>query len=255
MACKKKVCVITGAAGGIGIEVTRKFLENGYHVVMMDLKEECIKKKIHDNNLENEDLSYYAVNITDEESVKKVIAEIEEELGEIDALVNTAGICGKYDMTTNYSFKNFKQVYEVNVFGTFLMIQNVLPIICKQKKGAIVNFGSCSGMRGYTLEVGYGSSKWAVIGMTENIASEYGKYGIRVNSVSPGWVNTEMMKQTLNDYSDLEKENTESSVVYGAIERPAEPKEIADAVYYLCSDNASYITGTNLVVDGGKTII
>ena len=70
MACKKKVCVITGAAGGIGIEVTRKFLENGYHVVMMDLKEECIKKKIHDNNLENEDLSYYAVNITDEASVK-----------------------------------------------------------------------------------------------------------------------------------------------------------------------------------------
>jgi NAD(P)-dependent dehydrogenase (short-subunit alcohol dehydrogenase family) len=251
---ENKLCIITGAAGGIGIETVKKFYDNNYFVVMLDLHEEKIKQKISDYNFDESKVAYYALNISDEEQVKNVINKIYEKYGRIDSLVNTAGICGQYNMTVDYTFENFKKIYEVNVFGTFLTMKYTLPIMVKQQKGSIVNFGSCSGMRGYTLEVGYGSSKWAVIGMTQNVASEYGQYGIRVNSVSPGWVNTEMMRKTLNNYGDLNKSNTETTVNYGAIKRPAEPSEIADAVYYLCSDEATYVTGTNLVVDGGKTV-
>ena len=106
-------------------------------------------------------------------------------------------------------------------------------------------------MRGYEYEIGYGSSKWAVIGMTKNAATEYGKYGIRVNSVSPGWVNTGMMKKTLENYRELGDQNNECTVTLGPLNRPAEPAEIARAVFFLTSDDASYITGENLVVDGG----
>ena len=106
-------------------------------------------------------------------------------------------------------------------------------------------------MRGYTLEVGYGSSKWAVIGMTQNVANEYGGRGIRVNSVSPGWVDTAMMHQTLDNYKDL---GEKGEIHLGPSGRAARPQEIADAVYFLSSPEASHINGANLVVDGGMLV-
>lgn len=149
----------------------------------------------------------------------------------------------------HYSFEIFRKIYEINVFGTFLMMKYTLPIMLEQGKGAIVNFGSCSGMTGYTSEIGYGSSKWAVIGMTKNVANEYARRGIRANSISPGWVNTDMLKQSLEEYKE-----TGDTVNFGCIGRPGEPSEMADAVYYLSSDEASFVNGINLLVDGGKML-
>ena len=140
------------------------------------------------------------------------------------------------------------------MFGTFLMMQNILPAMIEQRRGAIVNFGSVSGMRGYTYEIGYGSSKWAVIGMTQNAANEYGRYGIRINCVSPGWVNTGMMKNTLENYRRLGIKNCEENICLGTLGYPAEPEDIADAVYFLCSDEARHMTGAILVVDGGMLL-
>lgn len=251
---KNRLCVITGAVGGIGIETVKKFYDKDYFVVMLDIDNEIVRNRINDLRFDKNKVDYFPLDITNEEQVKITIDKIIDKYGRIDSLINIAGICGQYNMTTDYTFENFKKIYEINVFGTFLMMKYVLPIMCKQRGGNIVNFGSCSGMRGYTLEIGYGSSKWAVIGMTQNVASEYGQFGIRVNSVSPGWVDTEMMRKTLNNYGELSKANTETTINYGAIKRPVKPSEIADAVYYLCSDEATYITGTNLVIDGGKTI-
>ena len=129
------------------------------------------------------------------------------------------------------------------------MMKYTLPVMLEQGKGAIVNFGSCSGMTGYTSEIGYGSSKWAVIGMTKNVANEYARRGIRANSISPGWVNTDMLKQTLENYKE-----TGDVANFGCIGRPGEPSEMADAVYYLSSDEASFVNGINLLVDGGKML-
>ncbi len=245
----RKVCVITGASGGIGKEVVKKYYKNDYNVVMLDIKEEALKKVMEAENLSADRVSYLTLDVSNEQQVIDTIAKIKEAQGRIDVLVNVAGIIGKYDETIDYTFENFKRIYEINVFGTFLMMKYTLPVMLEQGKGAIVNFGSCSGMTGYTSEIGYGSSKWAVIGMTKNVANEYARRGIRANSISPGWVNTDMLKQTLEEYKV-----TGDTVNFGCVGRPGEPSEMADAVYYLSSDEASFVNGINLLVDGGKML-
>ncbi len=245
----RKVCVITGASGGIGKEVVKKYYKNDYNVVMLDIKEEALKKVMEAENLSADRVSYLTLDVSNEQQIIDTIAKIKEAQGRIDVLVNVAGIIGKYDETIDYTFENFKRIYEINVFGTFLMMKYTLPVMLEQGKGAIVNFGSCSGMTGYTSEIGYGSSKWAVIGMTKNVANEYARRGIRANSISPGWVNTDMLKQTLEEYKV-----TGDTVNFGCVGRPGEPSEMADAVYYLSSDEASFVNGINLLVDGGKML-
>ena len=250
----KKVCLLTGASGGIGSRITEKFLKNGYHVIMSDICDDCLDEAIEENGFDRRSVTAIPIDITSESEVMKGISKICESFDHIDVLVNAAGICGEYNRITDYSFDNFRKVYEVNVFGTFLMIKNILPLMVKQEKGAIVNFGSVSGMRGYSFEAGYGSSKWAVIGLSETVANEYGDQGIRCNSISPGWVNTCMMEKTIENYRRLGIEDPEHWISFGSISRPADPKEIADAVYYLCSDEASFINGANIVIDGGMII-
>ena len=250
MNTENKVCVVTGASGGIGAKTVKKFYDNGYNVVMLDINENALDSVYKEYGYEEDRVIWFKLDTSSEEDVKNTVAAILEKTGRIDALVNAAGIIGKYNPTIDYTFENFKRIYSINVFGTFLMMENILPIMVKQGKGAIVNFGSVSGMTGYTYEIGYGSSKWAVIGMTKNVANEYGQYGIRANSVSPGWVNTNMFKESVQDY----KQFSDSQVTLGPLGRPAEPQEIANVVYFLCSDEASYINGSNILADGGMML-
>ena len=250
----EKICVVTGASGGIGSCLVKKFAAAGSHVVMIGMAEAELEKTAETAGLPAERFSCYEADISDEEQVKTMVSRLRDRFGRADVLVNAAGIVGQYAETIDYSFANFRRIYEVNVFGTFLMMQNILPLMIEQRKGAIVNFGSVSGMRGYAYEIGYGSSKWAVIGMTQNAANEYGRYGIRINCVSPSWVNTGMMQATLESYRRLGMEGCEDSICLGALGRPARPEDIANAVYFLCSDEACHITGANLVVDGGMLL-
>ena len=248
---ERKVCVITGATGGIGACMVKKFYDNDYDVVMLDINEETLATLADREGYEPERVSWYELDVSSEESVKNIIENIKADKGRIDALVNAAGILGKYDMTADYGFDNFKKIYSINVFGPFLTMMYTLPIMMEQKSGAIVNFASVSGMTGYTYEIGYGSSKWAVIGMTKNVANEYGGYGIRANTVAPGWVNTGMFKKSLEDYA---AKFGKGEVTLGPMGRPAEPQEIANVVYFLCTDEASYINGSNILVDGGMML-
>ena len=248
---ERKVCVITGATGGIGACMVKKFYENGYDVVMLDIKEDILAGLAEREGYEKERVSWYEIDVSSEESVKKTIESIVRDKGRIDALVNAAGILGKYDMTQDYGFENFKKIYSINVFGPFLTMMYTLPIMREQGSGAIVNFASVSGMTGYTYEIGYGSSKWAVVGMTKNVANEYGEFGIRANSIAPGWVNTGMFKKSIEDYA---AQFGKGEVTLGPMGRPAEPQEIANVVYFLCTDEASYINGSNILVDGGMML-
>ena len=197
----------------------------------------------------------FAVDISKEEQVREIAKDLESSFGKIDCLINTAGICGKYDLVENYCFVNFKRIYEVNVFGTFLMMKYFISLMKNNGKGSIVNFSSVSGIRGYDFEIGYGSSKWAVIGMTKTAAVEYGKFNVRVNCVAPGWVDTEMMQCTIENYNELSSKNDDCCISYGPMNRSASPEEISNVVYFLCSKEASFINGENIVIDGGKTAI
>ena len=251
---EKKVCLITGASGDIGKEVTRRFLREAYETVMIAFDHEKLEKTIREENFDRDRILPLAVDVSDEDAVRKAIDRVEERYGRIDALVNTAGICGEYSLTADYPYEDFKKIYEVNVFGVFLMMKYSIPVMLKASKGSIVNIASVSGMRGYSYESAYGSSKWALIGLTQNVANEYGGKGIRCNCVSPGWVRSSMMDKTLDCYRKLGMKDPESCLSYGSIKRGADPCEIANAVYFLSSDQASYINGVNLAVDGGMTI-
>lgn len=248
----ERVVVVTGASGGIGRQVVKKFLDNGYFACMLDIAEEPLKKTVEEMGFDPSKVGYYVVDISSEDQVRDTIAKIVSDCGRIDALVNTAGICGKYAPTIEYTLDNFRRIYEINVFGTFLMMKYTLPQMVEQKKGAIVNFGSVSGMTGYTWEIGYGSSKWAVIGMTKNVANEYAEFGIRANSVSPGWVDTNMLKKSLEDYNEIT--GGHADITLGPMGRTAKPVEIANGVYWLCTDDASYVNSTNLLIDGGMML-
>ena len=224
-----KVCIVTGASGGIGSAVVKKFYGNGYAVEMLDINEDSLKTVIEKENLDPARVRCHTLDVSVEQQVKDTIEGILDARGRIDALVNTAAIIGKYNPTIDYTFENFKRIYEINVFGTFLMMEHVL---------------------GYTYEIGYGSSKWAIIGMTKNVANEYGQFGIRANSVSPGWVNTNMFRKSVEDYKNF----SDSQVTLGPLGRPAEPEEIANVVYFLSSDEASYVNGSNVLADGGMML-
>lgn len=250
MTNERKVCVVTGASGGIGSAIVKKFYDSGYDVAMLDINAGALEKVVGREGFDQARVSSHILDVSDEQQVKDTVAEILNARGRIDALVNTAAIIGKYNPTIDYSFENFKRIYEINVFGTFLMMEHILPIMKNQGKGSIVNFGSVSGMTGYTYEIGYGSSKWAIIGMTKNVANEYGQFGIRANSVSPGWVNTDMFRASVEDYKNF----SDSQVTLGPLGRPAEPDEIANVVYFLSSDEASYVNGSNVLADGGMML-
>lgn len=244
--------MITGACGCIGSSIVKKYYDAGYALSLVDSDLKRIEELALHLSLMKDRILGIKCDVTDEDDVIRAITMTIAKFQKIDVLVNVAGICGQYDKVADMSYDNFKKIYAVNVFGTFLMMKNVIPYMQKAKGGAIVNFGSVSGMRGYDFEAAYGSSKWAVIGMTKCAASEYGEYGIRINSVSPGWVKSPMMDKTLDNYGDLGKRSDEINL--GAMHRAAKPSEIADAVYFLGSENATYITGTNLPVEGGMLL-
>ena len=246
-----RIAIVTGAGGGIGRAIVKEFYDNGANVALVDIK--GLEETVSELGLEQDRILCLADSITEEENAKKIIAATKERFGRIDILVNTAGICGKYQLTADMDFDNFKNIFAVNVDGTFLMMKHVIPVMQEQQKGAIINFASISGMTGYKYEVAYGGSKWAIIGMTKVAAKEYGRDGIRVNAVSPGIADTEMLRYTLDSYrNDFGAENPEATLTAGPIPHAAEPWEVAKVVAFAASDDACYVTGANLVVDGGK---
>lgn len=154
----------------------------------------------------------------------------------------------------DYSFSDAKKVLSVNLFGTFLMMHTVLPVMQAQKHGAILNFGSVSGVVGYPFESAYGASKAAIIHLTKNAASENGGNGVRINAISPGWVKTNMMATILDSYKNVWLRQRRRECYAWADGPSGTPEEIANVAAFLCSEEASYANGSNFLVDGGMTL-
>jgi len=247
-----RIAVVTGGGTGIGAAVARQLsLEGAEAVYIWGRRGEVLAHTAG----EIERCYPMTVDVGDEGQVKAAVEEIALRHGRIDLLANMAAICGVCAATEDYPFDEFQRVYRTNVFGTFLTMKYCLPLMQKNGFGSIVNACSCSGMRGYPDEIGYGSSKAAVLGMTKNAASENGKNGVRVNCVSPGWVDTDMLDATLRQYElTYGCVKSKDSLKHGTMDRPGSPEEISEAVCFLMSDDARYINGTNLVCDGGKTV-
>lgn len=245
-----KVVIITGAAQGIGLAGARRFAEGGYSVAMADIKKDVLDKSVAQLKSEGYDVTGYQLDVTEYQQGQQVVADVVEHYGRIDALFNDAGITGHRKNILNFDPVEIKQAEDVNLWGSLYMIQHVARVfVDKNIKGAIINVSSFVASFAEWSPFGYGISKSSVDGLTRVAAFHLGKYGIRVNSVAPGYTKTEMAIKY--DYSDpvLRKAAEEKSL----LNRWIEPREIANAAFFLSSDEASAITGVKLPVDAGYT--
>ncbi len=235
----KRVAVITGAARGIGLATAKTFASKGWDVALVDWDDnelQTVASALPDALLLTHDVS-------DPAQASAIMSDTLARFGQIDALINNAGVAdfGPIEETT---FERWRAVMAVNLDGVFLCSQAAIPAL-KETRGAIVNIASISGLRASTLRVAYGTSKAAVIHLSEQQAAELGEYGIRANTVAPGPVRTKLAmavhtQDIIDAYHDAIPLNR-----YGA-----EP-EIANVIAFLCSDEATYVTGQLISVDGG----
>lgn len=249
----KRVAIITGAANGIGQASALKFAREGYVVCAVDVKESLCEteKKIRE---EGGECLCCVGDVSDETAMRAFVDEIIAAYGKIDVLNNNAGIVVVKPLEDT-RFEEFEKVAKVNMGGTFLLTKLVLPHMKERREGAIVNLGSVSGHVGQTEHAIYGATKGGVIAFTRAVAWEVADYGIRVNSVSPGSVDTPMLRSDIQmeatrlsiPYEDVKKEREKEQ----AFNRWADPSEIAEAIYFMASEKASFITGSDLLVDCG----
>jgi NAD(P)-dependent dehydrogenase (short-subunit alcohol dehydrogenase family) len=245
-----RVALVTGAARGIGAATARRFEAGGYHVVGADVIEREAVPGVADA------WPLESCDVADEAAVAELVARVAERHGGIDVLVNVAGIVLVKPLEET-SWDEFMRVANVNIGGTFLLCKHVIPVMKRRGGGAIVNVGSVSGHVGQVDHALYGATKAAVIGMCRALAWELAPHKIRVNSVSPGSVDTAMLRgdialeseRTGSPYGDVKKLR-EGEQAFG---RWADPSEIAEAVYFMASAEASFVTGSDLLVDCGWT--
>ena len=241
----KKTVLITGASRGIGKATAVEFAKNGYNVVINYVSNDDAASSLKSFIVENYDVDVMLCkcDVSHEEDVKKMVSDIISHFGCIDVLVNNAGIA--IDTTfEDKTIENFKKTLDVNLIGPFIVSREVGKYMIKQKKGSIVNVSSTNGLETYyEYSLDYDASKAALINLTHNLSEYFAPY-IRVNAVAPGWVNTEMNKELDEDYVKEECEK-----IY--LRKFAKPEEVAKAIYFLASDDASYINNEVLRVDGG----
>ena len=238
---KEKVAVVTGGASGIGLATTKKLLSEGANVVILDLKmdEEII------NSL-GENVLYLKCDVSNEENVKNCIEEIIKKFNHIDYLVANAGIGGSASKPHEVSMDEWNKVISVNQTGIFLLNKYVINEMLKNGKGAIVNTSSMYGLVGSTTSFAYSASKGAINQMTRSLALTYARDNIRVNAIAPGYVDTPILSMV----PDNIKEAMGNELPIG---RLGKDTEIANLICYLLSDDASFITGAIIPIDGGFT--
>ncbi len=240
----QKVALVTGAARGIGAAIAKRLAKDGYAVALnynkSREKAEALAASIRE--MEGKAVAVQA-DVAEGRQVELMFAKIREELGEVDLLVCNAGIAGQAQIQ-DLTEERWHEFFAVNVDGCFHSIQCALPYMLKEHKGCIITISSIWGLRGASCESAYSATKAAIIGLSRSLANELAPTGIRVNCLAPGVIDTEMMEE----FSLEEKEALAEETPLG---RLGKPEDIAEAVSFLASDAASFITGQVLTCDGG----
>lgn len=243
-----QVVIVTGSGSpkGIGKTIAKCFAKQGAKVVIADMNEAGVKETVAEIEGEGKEAYGVVVNVTKKESVENMVNEVMDKYGRIDVLVNNAGISQKVtveDMTA----EDMRRIFEVNMIGLFLCTQAVMKPMRAAKYGRIVNLSSVSGKRGGGVFGGahYSASKAAVLGFSKNLSREISAEGITINSVCPGLINTEIWKS-------LPAEDAQKVIDTIPMGRPGETEEVAAAIVFLASKEASYITGEEIDINGGS---
>ncbi len=246
MELKGKVAVITGSARGIGKSIAKKLGQNGATVVISDLAIADVSATVDELRGEGIDAFPVEVNVTNMASVEAMFDKVMEQFGKVDILVNNAGIT-RDALLVRMDESDWDSVLAVNLKGTFNCTKCVAKIMMKQRNGKIVNIASVMGLIGNVGQANYSASKAGVIGLTKSVAKELGRRNINVNAVAPGFIQTKMTEVL----PEKEKEKILELIPLGCI---GYPEDVADAVTFLVSDSARYITGQVLQIDGGMVM-
>lgn len=249
MRLANKAAIVTGGGGGIGRATALAFAAEGARVAVVDIDAAAAEATVAQIRSVGGTAVALPADVASEADIQRVVAATREAFGTIDVVFNNAGIIRRTTVT-ELTVEEWDRVFAVNVRSIFLMCKHVVPIMAADGGGSIINTGSGWGLKGGGRAVSYCASKGAVVNLTRALAIDHGPQGIRVNSVNPGDVNTDMLR---NEASQLQQDA--QSFLAEAADRPlgrmGEPAEIAAAVVWLASDESSYVTGTALSVDGG----
>ncbi|RIL05017.1 MAG: NAD(P)-dependent oxidoreductase [Proteobacteria bacterium] len=243
-----QVAVITGAASGIGGACALRFAQEGARIAGIDVNEPPAEQRDAVAKTAG-DAFWTRADVRDEASVERAIGEVLARFGRIDALVNAAGVSG-YGAVDQVDAAEWDRVVDINLKGTFLVSKHALRAMKAQRSGSIVNLASIEGLEGMQSQAAYNASKGGVVLLTRNMAIDYGQLGVRVNCLCPGFIETPMtnvlktpgLEGIRRQFIDLHM-----------LRRPGKPEEVAACALFLCSSDASFVTGHALVVDGGFT--
>lgn len=247
---QNKTVVVTGGNAGIGAATIKSFLAVGAKVASIDLATDLADEFANLPAAQFSNLHYYTCDVSNFDQVSAVYKQIITDLSGIDVTVNNAGILGPRVRSDEYPVDDFARVIDVNVKGVWYCMKAALQHFAATKKaGVIVNTASVAGHLGMAGHIAYSASKHAVVGMTKTAAVEYGKFGIRVNAVCPGFTETAMLHSDNADdqYRDMLQFAT-------PMKRFGKPEEIAAGILYLASDTASFMNGQSLILDGGLSV-
>ena len=238
-----KTVIVTGSARGIGRVIAEKFAAMGARVVISDLDQQQVEQVA--TEIGNDAVGIVA-NVTSGEDIENLFGQVKEKYGNIDVVVNNAGVT-RDKLMIRMDEKDWDMVLDINLKGSFLVTKTAARIMMKQRFGRIINISSIVGINGNAGQVNYSASKAGILGLTKSAAKELATRGITVNAVAPGYIATEMT-------GALSEQAKSAFLDRVLIKRPGSPEDVASAVLFLASDEASYITGQVLAVDGGLTI-
>lgn len=238
-----KVAIITGGANGIGKAATELFSKQGAKVVIADISEEVGKQFENELKAQGYDVYFYVIDVSKKEEVDQMVANVKEKYGQIDILINNAGII-RDAMLVKMTEEQFNEVIDVNLKGVFHCTQSVAKVMIDQGRGKIINTSSVSGIYGNVGQTNYAAAKAAIVGMTKTWAKELGRKGIQVNAVAPGFIKTAMTEK-------MPEKILTSMESITSLKKLGEPTDVAYAYLFLASDKSNYITGHVLHVDGG----
>lgn len=254
---ENKVVFITGGASGIGYEIGTEFARSGAIVVLTDINEEKLKESTEKLTKNGHDCIGLKCDVTKEEDIQRSINKAVEYYGRVDVLINNAGL-QHVESIEKFSTEKFEFITKVMLVAPFIATKHIFPIMKKQGSGRIINMSSINGLVGFAGKAAYNSAKHGVIGLTKVAALEGAEFGITVNAICPGYVDTPLVRNQLKSLAEnrgVSLEKVLEEVIYPLVpqRRLLEVKEIADYTIFLASEKAKGVTGQAVVIDGGYT--
>jgi 3-hydroxybutyrate dehydrogenase len=255
---ENRVVFITGAASGIGLEMAGKFAKNEDQVVISDVNREKLETAVSALRSKNEKVSGVVCDVTNEEQIVAAVQETYKKFGRIDVLINNAGL-QFISPIEEFPTEKFELLIKVMLVAPFIAIKQVFPLMKKQKSGRIINMASVNGLIGFAGKAAYNSAKHGIIGLTKVAALEGALYGITVNAICPGYVDTDLLRNQLSDLAVTRKipvEKVLDEVIYSLVpqKRLLQADEISHYAFFLAGECSRGITGQAVVIDGGYTV-